>query len=132
MTRSAAYLNPTPIDCTLDSRSGSADHFDHQLVALLCCSCPNFEHCRWRPTSCSRIGVVSINGTTSADAPRPTPATSRMAAEAPVTPAKPPTDNDWHSAEGGHTEVHRENTQELPVWSQCGGEFVQLPGLGLS
>lgn len=101
----------------------------HQLVTLLCRPLPGLEnrHCRWRPSSCSRIGVVSING--GGDAPRPTPATSPEAAKATVRPSKPPNGNDWHSIEGMQTEEHRENTQELPLLSQCGGEPVQLPCL---
>jgi hypothetical protein len=74
---------------------------------------------RWRPTSCARIGVVSIGG--SAPVPQ-IPATSSAATVTPQAPNPPPQNNNWNNVEALQKEDARENTQELPLISQCGGE----------
>lgn len=82
---------------------------------------------RWRPTSCSRIGVVSING--GAFTPVSLPATSPAASLAPQRPTTPPATNNWHDNEALQTHEARENTQELPLLSQCGGECCLKTGM---
>lgn len=81
---------------------------------------------RWRPTSCARIGVVNIDD--GASVPQ-IPATSSAAAATPEVPSTPPRDNNWHNG-GIETVEARENTQELPLISQCGGAMHAIMAWG--